>query len=107
MNYYIIEGDNCSALDKLYIVKASGKDEALDVVMTQYIDETNKYHEEANQDFYYIEKETGYILFPIYTKDDLIVYTIDEYIQKYGKESVIEIYVDWGDKNEIWHLRSI
>lgn len=87
MNYYIIEGDNCSALDKLYIVKASGKDEALDVVMTQYIDETNKYHEEAN-------KEIDEILFPIYTKDDLIVYTIEEYIEKYGKESVVEIYMD-------------
>ena len=29
-----------------------------------------------------------------YTKDDLIVYTIDEYIQKYGKESAVEIYCD-------------
>ena len=87
MNYYIIEGDNCSALDKLYIVKASDKDEALDTVMTKYIDEMNKYHKEANE-------EIGEILFPIYTKDDLIVYSIDEYIQKYGKESAVEIYMD-------------
>lgn len=94
MNYYVIEGDGCSDLNKLYIVKASNKAEALDTIMTKYINEINKYHEEANQDFNDFEKETGYILFPIYTKDDLIVYTIDEYIQKYGKESVIEIYVD-------------
>lgn len=94
MNYYVIEGNNCSDLNKLYIVKASNKAEALDTVMTQYIDEINKYHEEANQDFNDFEKETGYILFPIYTKDDLIVYSIDEYIEKYGKESAIEIYCD-------------
>ena len=94
MNYYVIEGNSCSDLNKLYIVKASNKAEALDTVMTQYIDEINKYHEEANQDFNDFEKETGYILFPIYTKDDLIVYSIEEYIQKYGKESAVEIYCD-------------
>lgn len=87
MNYYIIEGDNCSALNRLYIVKASDKDEALDTVMTKYIDEMNKYHKEANE-------EIGEVLFPIYTKDDLIVYSIEEYIEKYSKESVVEIYMD-------------
>lgn len=87
MNYYAIEGDNCSALNKLYIVKALNKEKALDTVMTKYINEINKYHEEAN-------KEIDEVLFPIYTKDDLIVYTIDEYIQKYGKESTVEIYID-------------
>ena len=94
MNYYVVEGNSCSDLNKLYIAKASNKAEALDTVMTKYIDEINKYHEEANKDFCYIEKETGYILFPIYSKDDLIVYSIDEYIEKYGKESAVEIYVD-------------
>ena len=94
MNYYIIEGDSCSDLNKLYIAKAPNKAEALDIVMTKYIDDINKYHEEANQDFNDFEKETGYILFPIYTKGDLIVYSIEEYIEKYGKESVVEIYMD-------------
>lgn len=87
MNYYIIEGDNCSALNRLYIIKASDKEGALDTVMIKYIDETNKYHEEAN-------KEIDEILFPIYTKNDLIIYSIEEYIEKYGKESVVEIYMD-------------
>lgn len=87
MNYYAIEGDNCSALNKLYIVKALSKEKALDTVMTKYINEINKYHKEANE-------EIGEILFPIYTKNDLIVYSIEEYIEKYGKESAVEIYID-------------
>ena len=94
MNYYVIEGDNYSDLNKLYIVKASNKAEALDAVMIKYIDDINKYHEEANQDFNDFEKETGYILFSIYTKDDLVIYSIEEYIEKYGKESAVEIYTD-------------
>lgn len=57
--------------------------------MEQRICEINTLHQESNKEYENLGNND--ILFPIFTKDDLIVLTFDEYIQKYGKNNTLDI----------------
>lgn len=94
MNYYVIV---CCCKDKpylskTYVVKAINENSAIDIVMEQRINETNTLYQELNKR--YEDLDNNDILFPIFTKDDLIVFTLDEYIQKYGKNNTLAILGD-------------
>lgn len=94
MNYYVIE---CCCKDKpylskTYVVKAINENSAIDIVMEQRINETNTLYQELNKG--YEDLGNNDILFPIFTKDDLIVFNLDEYIEKYGKNNTLAILGD-------------
>ena len=93
-NYYVIECccKDKPCLSKTYIVKAINENSAIDIVMEQHINETNTLYQELNKG--YEDLGNNDILFPIFTKDDLIVFTLDEYIQKYGKNNTLAILGD-------------
>lgn len=84
--------DNNAALGRMYIVKALNKEDALDKVMLQYINELNSWHAKENQALQNKEHTEG-VLFSTYTKEDLLVYTLDEYMEKFGEVSAVEIFI--------------
>lgn len=91
MSYYVVD---CCCKDKphlseIYIVKAVNENSAIDIVMEQRISEINTLHQESNKEYENLGNND--ILFPIFTKDDLIVLTLDEYMQKYGKNNTLDI----------------
>lgn len=88
--YYVVE---CCCKDKpylseIYIVKAVNENSAIGIVMEQRICEINTLHQEANE---YKSLGNDDNIFPIFTRDDLIAFTLDEYIQKYGKNNTLDI----------------
>lgn len=91
MDYYVV--DCCckdkSYLSETYIVKAINENSAIDIVMEQRVNEINVQHQEANKEYENLGNND--ILFHIFTKDDLIVLTLDEYMQKYGKNNILDI----------------
>lgn len=91
MAYYVV--DCCckdkSYLSETYIVKALNENSAIDIVMEQRINEINVQHQEANKEYKSLGNDDN--IFPIFTRDDLIVFTLDEYIQKYGKNNTLDI----------------
>lgn len=91
MDYYVVECrcKNTPYLSETFIVKSGSKDMAIDAVMEQRINEINVQHQESNKEYENLGNND--ILFPIFTKDDLIVLTLDEYMQKYGKNNTLDI----------------
>lgn len=94
MDYYVV--DCCykdeSYLSETYIVKAFNENSAIDIVMEQCINEINVQHQEANKEYKSLGNDDN--IFPIFTKDDLIVLTLDKYMQKYGKNNTLDIGCD-------------
>lgn len=91
MDYYVVECrcKDKSYLSETYIVKAFNENSAIDIVMEQRINEINVQHQEANKEYKSLGNDDN--IFPIFTRDDLIVFTLDEYIQKYGKNNTLDI----------------
>lgn len=91
MAYYVV--DCCckdkSYLSETYIVKAINENSAIDIVMEQHINEINVQHQEANKEYKSLGNDDN--IFPIFTRDDLIAFTLNEYIQKYGKNNTLDI----------------
>ncbi len=91
MDYYVV--DCCckdkSCLSETYIVKAINENSAIDIVMEQHINEINVQHQEANKEYKSLGNDDN--IFPIFTRDDLIAFTLNEYIQKYGKNNTLDI----------------
>ena len=98
MSYYVVD---CCCKDKpylseIYIVKAVNENSAIDIVMEQRINEINVQHQEANEEYKSLCNDdilfpTFAILFPMFTRDDLIAFNLDEYIEKYGKDNTLDI----------------
>lgn len=98
MDYYVVECrcKNAPYLSETFIVKSVSKDMAIDTVMEQRINEINVQHQEANEEYKSLCNDdilfpTFAILFPMFTRDDLIAFNLDEYIEKYGKDNTLDI----------------
>lgn len=91
MDYYVVECrcKNTPYLSETFIVKSVSKDMAIDAVMEQRINEINIQHQEANKEYKSLYNDD--ILFPTFTIDDLIAFSLDEYIEKYGKDNTLDI----------------
>lgn len=91
MNYYVVDCccKNTPYLSETFIVKSVSKDMAIDAVMEQRINEINIQHQEANKEYKSLCNDD--ILFPTFTIDDLIAFSLDEYIEKYGKDNTLDI----------------
>ena len=65
------------------------RDMVIDIVIEQRINEINVQHQEANEEYKNMGNED--MLFPIFRRDDLFAFTLDEYIEKYGKNNTLDI----------------
>lgn len=90
MDYYVVEcyyrGTPC--LFEAFIVKSVSEDMAIDTVMEQRINEINVQRQEANEEYKNMGNED--MLYQIFRRDDLFAFTLDEYMQKYGRNGVFD-----------------
>lgn len=91
MDYYVVECRCKGApyLSETFVVKSVGRDMAIDIVIEQRINGINVQHQEANEEYKNMGNED--MLFPIFRRDDLFAFTLDEYIEKYGKNNTLDI----------------
>lgn len=90
-NYYVVACccKNKTYLSETYIVKAIDENSAINIVMEQRINEINTLHQQANKGYEDLGNDD--ILFPIFARDDLTIFSLDEYMQKYSKNNTLDI----------------